>query len=64
MCVFSDDMPSTFSQQRGGFAVDEETVQDQNLCSQRVVRNYDKGVELNKAEKENTKNNFKRTEIW
>lgn len=57
-------MHGAFSQQRGRFAVDEETVEDQNLCSQRVVRNYDKGVELNRAEKENTKSHFKQIEIW
>lgn len=56
-------MHSNFSQQRGYFAMDEETVQDQNLCSQRVVHNYDRGVELNKAEKEKMKNNFKQIEI-
>lgn len=56
-------MHSNFSQQRGHFAMDEETVQDQNLSSQRVVHNYDRGMELNKAEKEKMKNNFKQIEI-
>lgn len=56
-------MHSDFSQQRGHFAVGEEIVQDQNLSSQSVMHNYDKGVELNKAEQEKIKNYFKQIEI-
>lgn len=51
--MFSDAMCSNCSQQRGNSAMDEETVQGQNLCSQ--SSDYDRGVELNKAEKEKIK---------
>lgn len=37
-------MHSSFSQQRGHFAMDKEMMQDKNLWSQRLMRNYDKEV--------------------